>query len=32
MGLDIDVEFGTGALTGEVNSDTAYFGGVEVKN
>lgn len=32
MGLSLDVEFGTGALSGEINSDTVYFGGVPVED
>lgn len=30
MGLSLDVEFGTGALSGEINEDTAYFAGIPV--
>jgi cathepsin D len=30
IGLDLDVEFGTGELEGEINEDTVYMGGVEV--
>jgi cathepsin D len=32
MGLELDVEFGTGELEGEINQDTVYFGGVEVQS
>ena len=30
MGLELDVQFGTGELQGEINEDTVYFGGIEI--
>ncbi|CAD8133884.1 unnamed protein product [Paramecium pentaurelia] len=30
LGYDLDVEFGTGELMGEINADTAYVGGVKI--
>ena len=30
VGLDLDVEFGTGELEGSVNEDTVFVGGIEV--
>ncbi|CAD8133714.1 unnamed protein product [Paramecium octaurelia] len=30
LGYDLDVEFGTGELMGEINADTAYVGGVSI--
>lgn len=31
LGLSLEVEFGTGGLSGEINEDTAYFGGVPIE-
>lgn len=30
LGYDLEVEFGTGDLKGQINSDTLYFGDVEL--
>ncbi|CAD8178863.1 unnamed protein product [Paramecium octaurelia] len=30
LGYDLDVQFGTGELMGEINADTAYVGGVKI--
>ncbi|CAD8197251.1 unnamed protein product [Paramecium octaurelia] len=30
LGYDLDVEFGTGELMGEINADTAFVGGVKI--
>jgi cathepsin D len=30
LGYDLDVEFGTGELIGEINSDDVYVGGVKI--
>jgi cathepsin D len=30
LGYDLDVEFGTGELIGEINADDAYVGGVKI--
>lgn len=30
VGLELDVQFGTGELEGEINEDTVYVGGLEV--
>ena len=32
IGFDLDVQFGTGSLSGEFGSDTVYINGIEVKN
>ncbi|CAD8135397.1 unnamed protein product [Paramecium pentaurelia] len=31
LGYDLDVEFGTGELMGEINADTAYIGNVKIR-
>lgn len=31
VGLSLEVQFGTGGLSGEINEDTVYFGGVAVE-
>ncbi|CAD8132993.1 unnamed protein product [Paramecium octaurelia] len=31
LGYDLDVEFGTGELMGEINADTAYVGNVQIR-
>jgi hypothetical protein len=31
VGLSLEVQFGTGGLSGEINEDTVYFGGVPVE-
>lgn len=30
LGYELEVEFGTGALKGEINEDTIFFGDVEI--
>ncbi len=32
IGFKLDVQFGTGQLSGVINEDSVYFGGVEVAN
>lgn len=32
LGFGLEVEFGTGALSGEINEDTVFLGGIAVKD
>lgn len=32
LGFGLEVQFGTGALTGEINEDLVYLGGIPIKD
>jgi len=32
LGFELDVQFGTGELVGEINADTVYVAGIKVEN
>ncbi len=32
LGFGLEVQFGTGALSGEINEDSVYLGGIKIKD